>query len=198
MPRTSKVTGTRESANAPTLIKAYGEFWNPDVVNWGRKWRLFGKRSSDPEGPSINVYEERGVYVLYNDFVPVYVGKGDKQSIGYRLELHRESRRKGPRWDRFSWFGIRGIRKNGKLGAPNKSAHSGTTELIATLEALLIVVIDPRMNARREKFKNAILVHQSEEDKPIESDERLQAIEQKLDLVLKLEKETKPRVRTPK
>jgi hypothetical protein len=196
MPRKSTNSGTEESPNTPVLIKAYGEFWSPDVVTWGRKWRLMGTRSDSKT--NINVYEQRGVYVLYNDFEPVYVGKADKNSIGWRLEKHRESQRMGPRWNRFSWFGIRGIRKNGKLGASNRSAHSRATELIATLEALLITVIDPRLNSRREKLRNAILFHQSEVDKPIEPAERLSAIEEKLDLVLKLEKETKPRVRNSK
>jgi hypothetical protein len=186
MAKKSKRGVWTESADTPILIKAYGEFWNPDVANWERTWRLMGTRRSDSGGPNINVYEERGVYVLYKDFVPVYVGKADKQSIGYRLQLHRESERKGPRWDRFSWFGIRGLKKNGKLRLLRTAAHSPTPELIATLEALLIIVIDPRLNARRERFKNAILLYQSEVDKPMDTSEHLQSIEQKLDSVLNL------------
>lgn len=196
MPLKSKVSPENESINTPILIKAYGEFWNPDAVNWENKrenkWRLMGRRQA--KGPSSNVYEERGVYVLYQDFVPVYVGRADRQSIGYRLKLHRESRRKGPRWDRFSWFGFRGIKPNGQLKGRNKAAHPSTTELIATLEALLIIVIDPRLNSRREKFKNAIRLNQSEEDKPAEVDERLQSIEQKLDSLLQHKTSSKQRL----
>jgi hypothetical protein len=58
--------------------------------------------------------------------------------------------------------------------------------LIATLEALLIAVIDPRLNARKEKFKNALLLQQSDKDKPLDTDDRLSAIEEKLDALLKL------------
>ena len=139
-----------EVATTPILIRAYGEFWSPDVVKRGK---LLGKRRHDSKGPDINVYDEIGVYVLYKDFVPVYVGRADKQSIGLRLQLHRDSIRKGPRWDRFSWFGIRGIRTNGQLRAHRAAAHLPSAELIATLEALLIIVIDPRLNSRRERFK---------------------------------------------
>jgi len=174
-----------DTTNTPILIRAYGEFWNPDVVNWDRTWRLLGTLRSNSDEPLINVYEQRGVYVLYNDFKPVYVGRADQSSIGWRLEQHRESRRKGPRWDRFSWFGMKGIKKNGKLGVLTKAAHCGTSEMIATLEALLIRVIDPPLNSRRERFKNAIPVYQSDVDKPAEIDERLSQIEKKLDLVLK-------------
>jgi hypothetical protein len=65
------------------------------------------------------------------------------------------------------------------------------SELIATLEALLIAVIDPRLNARKEKFKNALLLHQSDKDKPLDIDDRLGTIEEKLDALLKLGNEAK-------
>jgi hypothetical protein len=173
-----------ESSDTPILIKAYGEFWNPELVDWNKSWQLLGKRRPYSKAPDINVYEERGVYVLYKDYDPVYVGKADKQSIGYRLQSHRQSRRKGPRWDMFSWFGILGLRVNGKLRSRNAAFHPSTAELIATLEALLIVAIDPRLNARREKFRNAVRLFQSETDKPIEMEERLESIEQKLEKLL--------------
>lgn len=69
---------------------------------------------------------------------------------------------------------------------PSVSVHLPKTELIATLEALLIIVIDPRLNARREKFRNALPLFQSETDKPEDVEERLDSIDQKLELVLKL------------
>lgn len=173
-----------ESRNTPILIKTYGEFWNPELVNWKRSWKLLGKRRSDSKGSDINVYEERGVYVLYKDYEPVYVGKADRQSLGYRLQLHRQSWRKGPRWDRFSWFGIRGLKVNDELRNRNDAFHPSTEELIATLEALLIVAIDPRLNSRREKFKNAVRLYQSDTDKPVEVDDRLESIEEKLDKLI--------------
>ncbi len=57
-----------ESRETPVLIRTYGEFWNPEVVNWNDSWRLLGKLRADFTGPDINVYEERGVYVLYKDY----------------------------------------------------------------------------------------------------------------------------------
>ena len=44
----------------------------------------------------------------------------------------------------------------------SQMAHVPKDELIATLEALLIMVIDPRLNSRREKFRNATLLYQSD------------------------------------
>jgi hypothetical protein len=175
-----------ESKSTPILIKTYGEFWNPEIVNWNRKWRLLGKRRSHSKGPDINVYEERGVYVLYKEFEPVYVGKADQTSIGYRLQMHRQSRRKGPRWDQFSWFGFRGLNKNNSLRNINAAFHPKKNELIATLEALLIVAIDPRLNSRREKFKNAIRLYQSDTDRPLDVEDRLDSIEEKLERLLEV------------
>jgi|SRR5271170_853134 len=188
MPKKVPVANQKEEVTStPILIRSYGEFWSPDVVDWDA-YTLLGKPKFRLKGPDIDVYDERGVYVLYKDYVPVYVGKADRSSIGWRLRLHRESKRKGPRWDRFSWFGIRGLKKDGELRSLSISANLPKTELIATLEALLIMVVDPRLNARKEKFKNATLFYQSGTDRPKDVDERLILIEQKLDLMLEQRK----------
>jgi len=188
MPKENEEELKEESRDTPILIKTYGEFWNPELVNWDNSWNLLGKRRSDFKGPDVDVYEERGVYVLYKDYQAVYVGKADKQSIGYRLQLHRQSWRKGPRWDMFSWFGICGLRANDKLRSRSSAFHPRTAELIATLEALLIVAIDPRLNSRREKFKNAVRLFQSDTDKPAEVEERLDLIDNKLNRLLSLQR----------
>jgi hypothetical protein len=165
------------SEKVPTLIRTYGEFWNPEYVAWDNAWRLLGKRNLGPRSPNVNVYEERGVYVLYKNYVPVYVGKAFNQSIGYRVQSHRGSPRKGPRWDSFSWFGLRGLTANGHLRSLNRRAGIKTEALIETLEALLIVVIDPRLNSRREKLKGAVKLYQSLTDKPVDQEQRLANIE---------------------
>jgi len=177
-----------ESNDTPILIKTYGEFWNPELVNWKYSRELLGKRRYNLRGPDINVYEERGIYVLYKDYHPVYVGKADRESIGNRLRGHRQSRRRGPRWDTFSWFGIVGLRTNGGLRSRTLKFHPSAVQFIATLEALLIRVIDPKMNSRREKFRNAVRLYQSEPetDSPLGIEERLESIETKLQELLTL------------
>lgn len=177
-----------ESENGPTLIRKYGEFWNPDLVDWRRGRQLLGKSKKKSD---FNAWKERGIYVLYKDYVPVYVGKAFRQSIGRRLQLHRDSRRKGPRWDSFSWFGIEGFDDDGALQNQAKSFNPET--LIETLEALLIVVIDPRLNSRREKLKGAIHFVQSQTNDPRDTDDRLDDIERKLDSLLGKSKTKKPR-----
>jgi hypothetical protein len=49
--------------------------------------------------------------------------------------------------------------------------------LIDTLEALLISAIDPPLNSRREKLKQATLLYQSTTDRPAGIQERLDSIE---------------------
>jgi hypothetical protein len=150
-------------------------------VDWDSR-TLIGRRGLN--GPEIDVYQERGVYVLYKDFEPVYVGKADMQELGLRLQLHRQSPRKGPRWNQFSWFGIRGLRNNGKLRASNAAFHPKKMELIATMEALLIATIDPRLNSRKEKFKNAVRLYQSVENAPNGMEDLLKSIQTKLDCLI--------------
>jgi hypothetical protein len=74
---------TADESTAPVLIKAYGEFWNPDLVNWNNSYELLG---TDPRRRDVDAYEQRGVYVLYDDYIPVYVGKAFASSIGHRLQ----------------------------------------------------------------------------------------------------------------
>ena len=169
-----------KSNDLPILIRTYGEFWNPNLVEWNKK-ELLGTRSYFGKGPTINVFYEKGVYVLYKDFAAVYVGRAEN-SIGERLLNHRESRRKGPPWDTFSWFGVRGLGQNHRLLKGKGRVHTSTSELIATLEGLLIIAIDPRLNSRREKFKNAVRLHQYvDENKPDELGELREWIKEQLD-----------------
>jgi hypothetical protein len=49
-------------------------------------------------------HEGRGVYVLFDGSMPMYIGKG---KIGDRvLEAHK-SKRRGQLWDHFSWYAIK-------------------------------------------------------------------------------------------
>jgi hypothetical protein len=170
--------------DTPILIKAYGEFWNPELVDWKGSRRLLGRRTH--KGTDINIYEQRGVYVLYSDYTPVYVGKAFDSSIGWRVQGHRQNWRKGPRWDRFSWFGVIGLGPQGALKRTKHGLRVTAEELVGTLEALLIVAIDPRLNSRREKFKNAVRLFQSDTDRSLEVDEHLDLIDKKLDQLLRV------------
>jgi hypothetical protein len=77
-----------------------------------------------------------GIYVLFQDWSVVYVGKTGDQPLGRRLKQHRVDDVAG-RWDRFSWFGVRNINSDGSLGAtPLPSRQVRAKEVIDTLEAV--------------------------------------------------------------
>ena len=124
-------------------LEAFGVYWERDRVNWAGKPRLFGR--SHPKADRVNLAGQHGVYLLYDEYrVVVYVGQTAKQSIWQRLAQHNSGRLTG-RWQRFSWFGIRPVAADGKLG----DVATGTItpeRLIRTLEALLIEALEPRQN----------------------------------------------------
>lgn len=92
------------------LIKSFGLYWNPDIVDWGavgagNRGDLAGVITRKKEKHRINFWEAKGIYVLHADFKAVYVGKALRTSIGARLRDHLADRFAG-RWDMFSWFSI--------------------------------------------------------------------------------------------
>jgi hypothetical protein len=73
--------------------------------------------SKRPKLELANFWEQQGIYVLYNDYGPYYVGRtvGSGMNLGKRLRQHHEGTNGSPhvgRWDRFSWFGWRGTLKS--------------------------------------------------------------------------------------
>ena len=100
----------------PILIRNYGMYWDPDLIRWTGPKNLPGRFRATQAKPEVNVFQQRGIYVLYKNFKPVYVGKAIAEPLGERLRKHSWAWGKGPRWDRFSWFGIAEIDKTtGKL-----------------------------------------------------------------------------------
>jgi len=78
----------------------------------------------------------KGVYILFDRSMPVYVGKGN---IKIRIKKHAKSERLGRFWDQFSWY------------IPHDQS------LIGDLEAMLHCMLPryPRLLIRRrEKLKD--------------------------------------------
>jgi hypothetical protein len=152
------------------LIRSYGEFWSPDLVDWGKPGRgLKGKlegwigRQRDPV--SVDVWDQRGIYVLQHDWRVVYVGKTGETALGGRLRNHLTDRHAG-RWDSFSWYGVKGVTAEGLLSKQAIRKNVPTADVIAAFEALLIAVTDPPGNRRRESIPGADLIRQSGRERP--------------------------------
>jgi hypothetical protein len=143
----------QEDAREMGLINAFGMFWDRDGVYWGtRRPRLLGVQQSG--SASVDFADQVGVYVLYDGSRAIYVGRVTEPRMGHRLFEHTRDRLSG-RWNRFSWFGVRGVRANGEL-TPIPTVEIGVTSLIATMEALLIEGLEPPQNRRQGEGFNAV------------------------------------------
>lgn len=127
------------------LINAYGMFWRRDQINWKMSSpRIWGKQQSGSQ--RVDFAPQSGVYILYDGARVIYVGKADDTPLGRRLRDHTLDRLSG-RWDRFSWFGVRGVSEDGTLN-PRPTSFPPES-LISTLEALLIEGLEPPQNRRQ-------------------------------------------------
>jgi hypothetical protein len=72
------------------IVTSYGTMWarNPENIKKVPSSRNGGK----------------GVYILFDGSMPVYVGKGN---IKRRVSGARRSKRRGQLWDRFSWYALK-------------------------------------------------------------------------------------------
>jgi hypothetical protein len=130
--------------------------------------------------PLIDVWEHVGIYVLFQDWSVVYVGKTGLQSLGKRLKQHLADDVAG-RWDRFSWFGVRPINADGSLRATRalSTRQLSGSDVIDTLEAVLIRVTAPSLNSRREKVPGAKVLIQ---EAPPARDTRAQLVDMEREL----------------
>jgi hypothetical protein len=134
------------------FIRAYGLFWGADEIQWSRDdenrdpFRMLGRIGK--RGPNFHVCDfrdQRGIYVLYSDHGPYYVGLVRVGTLGNRLKQHRSDGHEGE-WDRFSWFGFSKVLLTGRPYADGTRALGNVADRLLTdsrwairdLEALLI------------------------------------------------------------
>ncbi|MGX5817176.1 HTH domain-containing protein [Chitinophaga lutea] len=128
------------------LIKTFGMFWSRTSVLWKNNPNLLGveQRGAVP----VNFAGQIGLYLLHDGREVIYIGQAVDQSISQRLYQHT-SDRLGGRWDRFSWFGFKGVRLDGTLTEVNQNVAVQFNELIDTMEAILVEALEPRQNRKR-------------------------------------------------
>lgn len=171
-----------------SMIHAFGNHWNPNSVDWGRrgqgqKGRLEGRVQIKKRWHTIDFWEAKGVYVLHKDFEPVYVGKAFSQGLGKRIRKHLVDRLAG-RWDTFSWYSVSSITKgSNSVREPGKRSF-GAKKVVATLEALAIAVSDAPLNRRRETQPAAMEAEQAKSPYPQTTQAILETISEKLDSAL--------------
>jgi hypothetical protein len=145
------------------LIQNYGLFWEGTQVLWqgagpagaAALWG-WGPRRNSNRG-IVNFREQTGVYVLYANYVPIYVGQAGSGNADLfdRLRHHWNVDMRG-RWDRFSWFGTRWVTNSGRLSElPKKNFKTDLIEMHDHLEALLLAAMEPPLNRQGGKWGSA-------------------------------------------
>jgi hypothetical protein len=135
-------------------IKNFGFMWERDKVDWGRQGRggtssfegvMVGNRKR-----RVDFVDQMGIYVLYDRFEnPVQIGQSKK--LFARLRQHRRDHLRN-RWSLFSWFGFYKAGAKNELLVKDQPAELRRTltlkESLDELEAILIQVLEPRLNRR--------------------------------------------------
>lgn len=167
------------------LIRVYGQFWNPNTVDWGtvgagNKGHLKGRVRIKQAWHTIDFWDAKGIYVLHDQFRPVYVGKAWSVELGKRLRDHLTDRHAG-RWDMFSWFSTSTVNTtNPGVRKPGQRQLKPET-VVDTLEALAILIADPPLNRRRESITDAAEAEQVQTPHPKSIRDYLEEILKKLE-----------------
>jgi hypothetical protein len=144
------------------LIQSMGLYWNREDVFWGRQkvpGTLLGINISAKKSEPVDFREQTGIYVLYADYDPVYVGQTggkENQRLFIRLKQHTTDDLAG-RWNKFSWFGVNGVIGDGTL-QKDLTAFQRTDidEGLNHLEGILINVLEPQLNSQGGKFGGSV------------------------------------------
>lgn len=146
------------------LIRNYGLFWRLDEVDWkpgrGNVFELLGRRGkNNPNLLIADFRDQNGIYILYGNYGPHYVGLTMGLGFGERLKNHLTNDH-GGQWDRFSWFGFKKVLKRKdkdyirQLGKLPGNRYVGMRYSIRDTEALLIKAMG-LSNINEMNFTNA-------------------------------------------
>jgi hypothetical protein len=119
------------------IFTRYGTMWARNESNIARI-----PKSSEKNG--------RGLYILFDGSMPVYIGKGKIQERIYKA---RQSKRRGPFWDRFSWYAVKDQR------------------MLHDLEVLILRMLPPYLRALTRQggnFKGAKTIREHKKDRTAE------------------------------
>lgn len=139
-----------EDTESKSIVTSFGIYWRRDWVAWRTIPTLYGRQQEGSQ--PVDFANQIGVYLLYDAREVIYAGLVIDQPLGQRLNQHLVDRL-GGRWDRFSWFGLKPLTSTGALEPALDPIVTSVSDMISTMEALLIEVIEPRQNRRKgDKF----------------------------------------------
>ena len=123
-------------------VPAFALHWDRANVHWP-SGQLLGRGNQNAK--TVDFAEQQGVYILHNRYSVAYVGR-TTSNLYNRLRYHNRDR-KSARWDKFSWFGFRGVDdETGNLTA--MPTEVDPKHFISILESVLIEALAPPVNGR--------------------------------------------------
>jgi hypothetical protein len=146
-----------------SIIKNFGFMWQRDKVNWGskgpgKKASLMGQQVGNLKR-HVDFASQMGIYVLYDRFeAPVQVGQSER--IFARLKQHQRDHLRN-RWAYFTWFGFYQVGAGYtpellvKDAAKKLKRVVNLAESLNEIEAVLIQVLEPRLNRRGANWDGA-------------------------------------------
>lgn len=148
-------------------VTSYGLFWRADEIEWfpgqgnRNEFRLLGRIGKNRPGIRVADFRhQQGIYILFDEYGPAYVGLAKGGRLGARLREHHNDHLNGL-WDRFSWFGFNptGATPDAQgvlsLNQPRREVTDDTSTTIGDLEALLIAAMGPKLNVQIRRFEDA-------------------------------------------
>lgn len=138
-----------------STIRNFGFMWERDKVDWGAPGRgsaatLKGRMLKNKHRV-VDFSQQMGIYVLYDRFEqPVQIGQS--KNILKQLRQHRRDHLRS-RWTFFTWFGFYKVVAGRNELLIRESEHQATrnialSQALSELEAILIQVLEPRLNRR--------------------------------------------------
>lgn len=151
---TDKTSSTEETKSikervdrrTKNLIKTYGVFWRREKVDWSQD-KL---RGSQLGGSHVDFSEMKGIYILYDNREPIFVGQAISAGLMAKLQTHTKDRFAN-RWNRFSWFGIYGVNQNGSLHQI-RTFNTTIEDVANAIEAVLVEGLEPRQNRDNSRY----------------------------------------------
>ncbi|HQP35686.1 MAG TPA: hypothetical protein PLI95_10910 [Polyangiaceae bacterium] len=153
-----------------------GARWKAEDVYWrtsAQNAELRGVRQDKVRGIVANFAEQSGIYVLYANFVPIYVGQANK-TLWARLHMHMFKDDLAERWDRFTWLGFRKVigGASPKLSDPDSVFHISPKQLLDHFEAALIHAFEPPMNGQEGRFGKGVVRYKQVRDERLGPSDR--------------------------
>jgi len=153
-----------------------GARWRTSDVYWNtsnKNGQLLGVKATALRGPQANFAHQTGIYILYADFTPVYVGQANKR-LFTQLKTHHLHDDLAGRWDRFSWFGFRRVvgGNTPRLSASGVNFNISTRQLLDHLEAMLIHAFEPALNGQEGRFGKLVTRYKQVRDPRLGPEDR--------------------------